>query len=193
MVLSRETWYGNAVASRASRLLTGLGLVLAVALVALPAWAFARPRPPAPLYTVEQVVNGAMQHPRAWDSRLVRVQAIASLSQVAGFQGGVQRTHDTTQILLSSVPDPRAGAMGQDGMIYLLSGHEDHMVALLRRVPFIGAAVPPPQRVSLTHAATYLLQVHLAAHGCNFSPCVAAILVGAAPSADPAAYTLPDM
>jgi hypothetical protein len=166
---------------------TATGLVLACALVALLLWAFAHRPASGPVYTVAQVVNGAIHHPNDWDGRYVRVRAIASVSLLTILQGRTQHTQANPQILLSPIPDARSAAVGLDGMIQVLTGREDGLLSFLRRLPVIGGTMPPPQRVSMTHAATYLLQVHLAARGCNFSPCVAAILVDAAPGADPSA------
>ena len=170
---------------RMPMLLAAASVALVAALVTLPTWAIGHR--PGPIYTVSQVVNGALLHPKEWDGRMVQVHAIASVSLLTVFQGGAQQTRAIPQILLFPLPDPRRSLMAQDGMIRLLAGREDSVLALLRHVPLIGGMAPHPQRVSVTHAAIYQIRIHLASQGCNFSPCIAAVLVDAASVADPAA------
>ena len=162
-------------------------VALAVALAAVPAWAIAHRPDPGPVYTVTQVVDGALRHPGTWEGRIVRVRADASVSLLTVFRGGTQGARAVPQILLLPVPDPRHPRMAQDGTIRVLAGHEDGVLALLRRVPLIGAAASRPQRVSLTRAATYRIRLQPASSSCNFPPCVAAVLVDAAPATDPTA------
>jgi len=170
---------------RIPRLLPAAGVALALLLVALPAWAVAHRPDPGPLYTVTQLVDGALRHPRDWNGRIVRVRANASVSLLTVFQGGAPHARAALQTLLLPVPDPRHPLVAQDGTIRVLVGRKDGVLALLRRVPLLGSVASPPQRVSMTHAGTYRIQIQAATQGCNFSPCIEAVLVDAAPVADP--------
>lgn len=49
------------------------------------------------------------------------------------------------------------------------------------------------QRISPTQAAVYQLRLDLADRGCNFSPCVAAILDNAAKLPDLSTYAVPGL
>lgn len=175
------------MARRIRPLLAAAGVVLAAALVGLPAWAVAHRPDPGSLYTVTQVVDGTLRHPKEWEGRTVRVQANASVSLQTVFRSGAQGARSTPQILLFPPPDPRHPSLLQDGTIRVLIGREDGVLALLRRVPLIGGAASAPQRVSLTHPGTYRIRVQSATEGCNFSPCITALLVDAASVKDPTA------
>jgi hypothetical protein len=158
-----------------------VGFAALCALIGLPIYALSNRPSAGGIYTVAQIVTGATLHPSDWDGRVVRVRALASLSLQTVFRGGALQGRPVPQVLLVSVPDGRPGIRGQDGMIQLLITHEDGVLGLLRRLPFLGAAVPPPQVVSMTHSETYQIQLQLASRNCNFSPCIAATLPDAAP------------
>jgi hypothetical protein len=166
-------------------LFTTVSFASALAVVGLLEWSLARRPATGSVYSVTQIVNGAMLHPKDWDGRVVWVRALASVSLQTIFQAGSQTGHPTLQILFSPIPARWSTRWREDGMIQVLPGHEDRLLALLRRLPLIGAVAPLPQQVSMTHAATYQIRMHLASHSCNFSPCVTAALMDAAPLADP--------
>lgn|GEM_PF-1510440 len=176
---------------RVPRLLPAAGLALAVALVALPAWAVAHRPDPGPVYAVTQLVDSALRHPKDWNGRTVRVHANASVSLLTVFQGGAPHTRAALQTLLLPAPDPRHPLVAQDGTIRVLAGREDGVLALLRRVPLLGSVASPPQRVSMTQAGIYRIQIQPTSQGCNFSPCIEAVLVDASPVADPTTGLLP--
>ena len=140
-----------------------------------------------------QLVDGALRRPRDWNGRIVRVRANASVSLLTVFQGGAQHARAAPQILLFPVPDPRRSLTAQDGTIRVSIGREDGVLALLRHVPLLGSVASPPQRVSMTHAGTYRIQIQPTSQGCNFSPCISAVLVDAAPVTDPTTGLLPGM
>ena len=176
---------------RKPRLVPAAGVALALLLVALPAWAVAHRPDPGPVYTVTQLVDGALRRPSDWDGRIVRVRADASVSLLTVFHGGAQHARPAPQILLFPVPDPRRSLSAQDGTIRVRIAREDSVLALLRRVPLLGSVASPPQRVSMTHSGTYRIQIQPASPGCNFSPCIEAVLVDAAPATDPTTGPLP--
>ena len=144
-----------------------------------------------PLHKVTQLVDGAVRHPRDWNGRIVRVRANASVSLLTPFQGGAPHARAAPQTLLLPVPDPRHPLAAQDGTIRVLVGREDGVLALLRRVPLLGSVAAPPQRVSMTHAGTYRIQIQPTSQGCNYSPCIEAVLVDAAPATNPTTDLLP--
>jgi hypothetical protein len=179
------------VAHRLTAVTSALGLGLAAALVARLAGALPAQSTPQRIYTVGQVVAGALQHPKLWDGRRVRVRAIASISLQSVAQGGLQNTQSTPQILLSAVPDARAAPDRLGGMIRVIAEREDGVLTLLRRVPLLNTELQPPQRISTTQAGVYQLRLNLADRDCNFSPCIDAVLYDAAPLPDQSNFVVP--
>jgi hypothetical protein len=154
------------------RCLIVLGLVLTTSLSV--AIIFAIRGAEGPVYSVGELRANLTRRPAAWLGRTVWVQGLAVAS---GCQTWPAPEGAECQDWRQGIADPR-----RVEVLPLAAGAPNLVLALLRRVPLLSTAVPPPQQLRWDALTTYRVQVHPAsASSCSILPCYEVVLLDALP------------
>jgi hypothetical protein len=125
--------------------------------------------------SVAGLLDAASRNPKSWDGTVVRVRGVVQPGLV--LLGGDSRLLSAAPA--TPVPDyvPLADTLSTLTVLWVTGRRDTGLLALLHRLPVVGAVVPGPRPVRLNAMTTYRVQLQANPAQCPSPTCVVGTLL----------------